>query len=36
MNLKSKNEWLEVVRPRYVKASKVQKQNILDVLISAT
>lgn len=36
MSLKSKNELLEVVRPRYLKASKFEKQKILDELTSAT
>jgi len=30
MSLTSKRELLEVVRPRYLKASKVEKQKILD------
>lgn len=29
MSLKSKNELLEVVRPRYLKANKLEKQKIL-------
>ena len=36
MSLKSKHELLEVVRPRYLKASKIEKQNILDEFTSAT
>jgi hypothetical protein len=36
MSLKSKNELLEAVRPRYLKASKFEKQKILDELTSAT
>ena len=36
MSLKSKNELLEAVRPRYLKASKVEKQKILDEFTSAT
>jgi hypothetical protein len=36
MSLKSKRELLETVRPRYLKASKVEKQNILDEFTSAT
>jgi hypothetical protein len=36
MSLKSKNELLEVVRPRYRKASKLEKQKILDEFTSAT
>lgn len=36
MSLKSKNELVEVVRPRYLKASKVEKQKILDEFTSAT
>lgn len=36
MSLKSKTELLEVVRPRYLKARKVEKQKILDELTSAT
>lgn len=36
MSLKSKNELVEVVRPRYLKASKFEKQKILDELTSAT
>src|SRR5512139_2697837 len=36
MSLKSKNELLEVVRPRYLKASKFEKQRILDEFTSAT
>jgi hypothetical protein len=36
MSLKSKNELLEVVRPRYLKASKAEKQKILDEFTSAT
>ena len=35
MSLKSKNELLEVVRPRYLKASKFEKQKILDEFTSA-
>ncbi len=36
MNRKSKSELLEVVRPRYLKANKVEKQKILDEFTSAT
>jgi len=36
MSLKSKRELLEVVRPRYLKASKAEKQTILDEFTSAT
>ena len=36
MSLKSKRELLEVVRPRYLKASKFEKQKILDEFTSAT
>jgi len=36
MSLKSKRELLEMVRPRYLKASKVEKQKILDEFTSAT
>ncbi len=36
MSLKSKRELLEAVRPRYLKASKVEKQKILDEFTSAT
>jgi hypothetical protein len=36
MSLKSKQELLEVMRPRYLKASKVEKQKILDEFTSAT
>ena len=36
MSQKSKSELLEVVRPRYLKASKVEKQKILDEFTSAT
>jgi len=36
MSLKSKCELLEVVRPRYLKASKFEKQKILDELTCAT
>ena len=36
MSLKSRNELLEVVRPRYLKASKFEKQKILDEFTSAT
>jgi len=36
MSLKSKRELLEVVRPRYLKASKLEKQKILDELTLAT
>lgn len=36
MSLKSKNELLEVVRPRYLKANKFEKQKILDEFTSAT
>jgi len=35
-HLKSKCELLEVVRPRYLKASKLEKQKILDELTLAT
>lgn len=35
MSLKSKSELLEVVRPRYLKASKFEKQKILDEFTSA-
>ena len=36
MSLKSKHELLEVVRPRYLKASKIEKQKMLDEFTSAT
>jgi len=36
MSPKSKQELLEVVRPRYLKANKADKQKILDEFISAT
>ena len=36
MSLKSKSELLEVVRPRYLKASKAEKQKILDEFTAAT
>jgi hypothetical protein len=36
MSLKSRNELVEVVRPRYLKARKVEKQKILDEFTSAT
>jgi hypothetical protein len=36
MSLKSKHELLEVVRPRYLKASKLGKQKMLDEFTSAT
>ena len=36
MSLKSKHELLEVVRPRYLKANKVEKQKMLDEFTSAT
>jgi hypothetical protein len=36
MSLKSKHELVEVVRPRYLKVGKVEKQKILDELTSAT
>lgn len=36
MSLNSKNELLGVVRPRYLKASKFEKQKILDEFTSAT
>ena len=36
MSLKSKRELLEAVRPRYLKAKKVDKQKILDELTSST
>jgi len=36
MSLKSKRELLEAVRPRYLKASKFEKQKILDEFTSAT
>jgi len=36
MSLKSKNELVEVVRPRYLRASKLEKQKILDEFTSAT
>jgi hypothetical protein len=36
MSLNSKRELLEVVRPRYLKASKVEKQKMLDEFTSVT
>ena len=36
MSLKSKRELMEVVRPRYLKANKAEKQKILDEFTSAT
>jgi hypothetical protein len=36
MSLKSKRELLEVVRPRYLKASKSEKQKMLDEFTSTT
>lgn len=36
MSLKSKHELLEVVRPRYLKAKKLEKQKMLDEFTSAT
>jgi len=36
MSLKSKRELLEVVRPRYLKARKLEKQKMLDEFTSAT
>jgi hypothetical protein len=36
MSLKSKRELLEVVRPRYLKANKLEKQKMLDEFTSAT
>jgi len=36
MSLKSKQELVEVVRPRYLKAGKVEKQKILDEFTSVT
>jgi hypothetical protein len=36
MSLKSKRELLEVLRPRYLKAHKVEKQKMLDEFTSAT
>ncbi len=36
MSLKSKRELLEVVQPRYLKASRAEKQKILDEFSSAT
>jgi hypothetical protein len=36
MSLKSKSELLEVVQPRYLKASKTEKQKILDEFTSVT
>jgi hypothetical protein len=36
MSLKSKRELLEVVRPRYLKASRLEKQKMLDEFTSAT
>lgn len=36
MSLKSKRELVEVIRPRYLQANKLEKQNILDEFIAAT
>jgi len=36
MSLKSKRELLEVLRPRYLKVNKVEKQKMLDEFTSAT
>ena len=36
MSLKSKYELLEVVRPRYLKANKIEKQKMLDEFTAAT
>jgi hypothetical protein len=36
MSLKSKRELLETVRPRYLKANKIEKQKMLDEFTSAT
>jgi hypothetical protein len=36
MSLKSKRELLEAVRPRYLKANKLEKQKVLDEFTSAT
>ena len=36
MSLKSKRELLEVVRSRYLKANKAEKQKMLDEFTSAT
>ena len=36
MSLRSKNELVEAVQPRYLKASKLEKQKILDEFTSAT
>jgi hypothetical protein len=36
MSLKSKRELLEAIRPRYLKAGKVEKQKMLDEFTSAT
>jgi len=36
MSLNSKRELLEVVRPRYLKASKIEKQKMLDEFTSVT
>ena len=36
MSLKSKHELLEVVRPRYLKANKIEKQKMLDEFTAAT
>ena len=36
MSLKSENELVEVVRPRYLKANRFEKRKILDELTSAT
>jgi len=36
MSLKSKRELLEVLRPRYLKANKVEKQKMLDEFTAAT
>ena len=36
MSLKSKRELLEAIRPRYLKAGKVEKQKMLDEFTCAT
>jgi hypothetical protein len=36
MSPKSKQELLEVLRPRYLKANKVEKQKMLDEFTAAT
>lgn len=36
MSLKSKRELLEVIRPRYLKANKAEKQTMLDEFMSVT